>query len=179
ACLLLFATTWMLAHFVVLWEPYIRTALVSNIVAPALAALGFSRFTASGMNKSTPQMDSRIKQVLQRFALPIAAFLILLGLFVSVNELNDFVIVKILPLSDASLLKVYGLYALACLAMMVLGNWYVNVNTFSMHGLYRNRLMRAFLGSVNPARKPDPFTNFDADDNMRMADAPAHPKAPL
>ena len=38
----------------------------------------------------------------------------------------------------------------------------VNVNRFSMHALYRNRLVRAFLGSARATlRKPDPFTGFD------------------
>ncbi|HVZ07613.1 patatin-like phospholipase family protein [Rhodopila sp.] len=47
----------------------------------------------------------------------------------------------------------------------------VNVNRFSMHAVYRNRLVRAFLGTArDPAsRHPDPFTGFDDDDNPRLA----------
>jgi hypothetical protein len=41
----------------------------------------------------------------------------------------------------------------------------VNVNRFSMHAIYRNRLARAFLGSARAQRDPDPFTGFDAGDN--------------
>jgi hypothetical protein len=44
----------------------------------------------------------------------------------------------------------------------------VNVNRFSLHGFYRNRLVRAYLGASNHKRKPDPFTGFDAADNLRM-----------
>ncbi|MBV9812186.1 MAG: hypothetical protein JO326_05510, partial [Acetobacteraceae bacterium] len=47
----------------------------------------------------------------------------------------------------------------------------INSNRFSLHGVYRNRLGRAFLGSARAAqRKPDPFTNFDPADNMALAD---------
>jgi hypothetical protein len=47
----------------------------------------------------------------------------------------------------------------------------VNVNRFSLHALYRNRLIRAFLGATRGGRRdPDPFTGFDPADNMRMAD---------
>jgi Patatin-like phospholipase len=47
----------------------------------------------------------------------------------------------------------------------------VNVNRFSLHALYRNRLERAFIGSARAQeRKPDPFTGFDPDDNPRMAE---------
>ena len=39
-----------------------------------------------------------------------------------------------------------GLAAFACLAFAA--SWFVNVNRFSLHALYRNRLVRAFLGSA-------------------------------
>jgi len=62
----------------------------------------------------------------------------------------------------------------------------VNLNRFSMHAVYRDRLIRAFLGTASsahydwknvdpkdptPTRVPDGFTDFDPADNMRMADA--------
>jgi hypothetical protein len=46
----------------------------------------------------------------------------------------------------------------------------VNINRFSLHGFYRNRLVRAYLGASNPDRKPDPFTGFDIADNMKLHD---------
>jgi len=46
----------------------------------------------------------------------------------------------------------------------------VNINRFSMHALYRNRLTRAFLGSARgAARVPDGFTDFDANDNLPVS----------
>lgn len=42
------------------------------------------------------------------------------------------------------------------------------VNRFSLHGFYRNRLARAFLGAARPTREPDPFTGFDSGDNVRL-----------
>jgi hypothetical protein len=44
----------------------------------------------------------------------------------------------------------------------------ININRFSMHALYRNRLIRTFLGASNPKRRPNPFTNFAPDDNPEM-----------
>jgi hypothetical protein len=44
----------------------------------------------------------------------------------------------------------------------------VNINRFSIHALYRNRLIRGYLGASNPARVPNPFTGFDEVDNCRM-----------
>ena len=46
---------------------------------------------------------------------------------------------------------------------------HVNVNRFSMHAVYRNRLTRAFLGSARNDRKQDPFTGFDPRDNTPLS----------
>ncbi len=47
---------------------------------------------------------------------------------------------------------------------------FVPVNTFSLHGMYRERLVRAFLGaSRTPGKRlPNPFTGFDPSDNLPM-----------
>lgn len=47
---------------------------------------------------------------------------------------------------------------------------FVNPNRFSLHGFYRNRLVRAYLGASHVRRRPDPFTGFAANDNLRLYD---------
>jgi hypothetical protein len=64
--------------------------------------------------------------------------------------------------------------AIAFLAFtFVAASWfmsrYVNINTFSLHGMYRDRLIRAYLGASNPNRRPNPFTGFDRDDDAPLA----------
>src|SRR5262245_45934171 len=46
----------------------------------------------------------------------------------------------------------------------------IDTNKFSLHAMYRARLIRAFLGASRPAgdRHPDCFTGFDDHDNLRM-----------
>jgi hypothetical protein len=44
----------------------------------------------------------------------------------------------------------------------------IRANRFSLNGLYRNRLARAFLGGARQVRAPQPFTGFDPFDNIRM-----------
>jgi hypothetical protein len=51
---------------------------------------------------------------------------------------------------------------------LVLAFGKVNVNRFSMHAAYRNRLVRAFLGAARAGRAPDGFTGFDPNDNPRL-----------
>ncbi|MBV8590763.1 MAG: patatin-like phospholipase family protein [Acetobacteraceae bacterium] len=55
----------------------------------------------------------------------------------------------------------------------------INVNRFSMHGVYRNRLTRAFLGSARAERRPEPITGFDPDDNPRLTSLARPPPCPL
>jgi hypothetical protein len=42
----------------------------------------------------------------------------------------------------------------------------INVNRFSLHALYRNRLIRCYLGASNDKRDPDLFSGFDFNDNV-------------
>ena len=44
----------------------------------------------------------------------------------------------------------------------------VDVNKFSLHNTYRNRLIRTFLGASHRDRKPHPFTGFDEKDNVYL-----------
>lgn len=44
----------------------------------------------------------------------------------------------------------------------------INTNKFSQHAMYRNRLIRAYLGASNKYRDANRFTGFDAGDNVPM-----------
>ncbi len=62
-------------------------------------------------------------------------------------------------------------YGCLALGATLAWSWRVGVNTFSLHALYGNRLIRAYLGASNFGRRHHPFTGFDLDDNkVRMAD---------
>jgi hypothetical protein len=63
--------------------------------------------------------------------------------------------------------------AVILLALAFLGfGWfmarYININTFSLHGMYRNRLIRAYLGASNDRRNANKFTGFAQSDNLYM-----------
>ena len=59
--------------------------------------------------------------------------------------------------------------ALLLLAGVVMARL-INANKFSLHGVYRDRLIRAYLGASNSNRKENPFTGFDENDNIKMRD---------
>jgi patatin-like phospholipase len=49
-------------------------------------------------------------------------------------------------------------------------SWRVDINDFSLHHFYRNRLVRCYLGASNPHRKPEPFTGFDPADDLPLGE---------
>ncbi len=51
-------------------------------------------------------------------------------------------------------------------AVGVIASKNVNINRFSLHAVYRNRLVRGYLGAARQARNPDRFTGFDGADNV-------------
>jgi hypothetical protein len=64
-------------------------------------------------------------------------------------------------------------FPLLLLAFLVLTflvfSWRVNINEFSMHHLYKNRLVRCYLGaSATKTRVRDPFTGFDPKDDVPL-----------
>lgn len=69
------------------------------------------------------------------------------------------------PVSEGELLlHLLGGFVLAAILAYIVSRS-VNINRFSLHDLYRNRLVRAYLGATHRNRKPNPFTGFDLEDN--------------
>jgi hypothetical protein len=86
--------------------------------------------------------------------------------------------------SSTSIAKVHGYFSqvestgflieIAFLTILVLVTYWmsraVNINEFSMHHFYRNRLIRTYLGASHCARrKPNRLTGFDMADDVLMA----------
>lgn len=62
------------------------------------------------------------------------------------------------------------LFGGGCLAFGLFMGMFVPANRFSLHGMYRQRLIRTFLGASRTDRQPDPFTGFDDRDDLRVSD---------
>lgn len=76
-----------------------------------------------------------------------------------------------MQLGDPAWFSKFGWLASGLLIALVVGavaSYNININRFSLHAVYRNRLIRAFLGASSPKRNPNPFTGFDLADNPRV-----------
>src|SRR3954453_11308266 len=83
---------------------------------------------------------------------------------VSLAAVNGVHHLKAVPATDRWELLAILAVALAAAGLSTL----VGVNRFSMQALYRNRLIRAYLGASRYTRDADEFTGFDPHDNLQM-----------
>jgi hypothetical protein len=63
-------------------------------------------------------------------------------------------------------MTLFGALVIAGLVMSA----FVPANRFSLHGMYRQRLIRTFLGASRRDRRPNAFTGFDSNDDLRVHD---------
>ena len=167
------AITWALLSAIVLYAPGLMDLAWSKSVA-AFAG-GASGLITLILGSSSVTAATRAAQVLKSMPLmrlaSIAA-VVFAAVLAALLSLVDRQLESLLlhPFPGAPI-AIDFLLALALIGIAFLLSYAVNVNRFSMHALYRNRLMRAFLGSARAdIRKPDPFTGFDPHDNPPLAE---------
>jgi hypothetical protein len=177
------AIIWMLTTFIAFaaghflinvksWlGPYIASAGgVAGIIG---ALVGRSAQTLAKADEKDPGIKAIALKIILAIAGPIFAVALVIGISVALDLLllGDSLVQG---LSDRTLTTWYivwwlviGLLATGFVAWVA--NQNVNINRFSLHALYRNRLVRAYLGASRQRRCPDKFTGFDEEDNL-----PAH-----
>lgn len=62
------------------------------------------------------------------------------------------------------------LVAVAVVLVAAVFSAVIGVNNFSLHSMYGNRLVRAYLGACRAQRHPHWFTGFDPEDNISLKD---------
>jgi hypothetical protein len=143
-----------------------------------------------GAEPSSPAGRSSLKKLALSIAAPVFALFIMIVLSLGTTMLIYGLTNAVDPghvwpsqkgvLPDVALLMdvVYGSpwWAVAAVlagllaAGLVMG-CFVDVNRFSLHAAYRDRLIRAYLGaSRGSRRRPHPFTGLDEEDNLQMAE---------
>jgi hypothetical protein len=164
-------------HFIL--QGHHASITLSGVLSGAVTGLlGKSRLSpAQGIPKG-------IKRLGPAFILTIAALVFSAALIVGTSAALDQLLLHH-SLLDSPLLNGHLEYApsngqelfwlgvgvVANFALGLIASLTVNINRFSLHALYRNRLIRAFLGATTKDREKstNPFTNFSSDDNPLMA----------
>jgi hypothetical protein len=190
------AVAWTLGMFLTFagFLPGINSAVTENIYM--LLQYGVAIFGVTGLaialfgSSSMSRFNAGTKglgAVIVNLALAVASPLFVGALIFSLSVVLDHLLLDRHLLAVPLIMKIpngsnagapdYGNFSIALLwlcigfAVAVIVDIYasrrININRFSLHALYRNRLIRAFLGASRE-RTPDPFTGFDEGDSPRM-----------
>lgn len=152
---------------------------VSGLATAFLGSAGFSRARgpAKGVKSLSANLILSIVAPIFAAALIISLSLVLDQLLLGENLVPDIFIGWNDDWSDrAPTVQSLGLGFVFFFATAFVASLFININRFSLHALYRNRLVRAFLGASRD-RTADPFTDFDDNDNPEMQSLwpPANP----
>lgn len=159
----------------------IYTAVASTVSGWVLALLGRNSKTPANqpnIDLSKLPQSAKVRAWAVKLLLPAFVLLLLIAL-AAANELLLKPTGWIGRYSNPSS-RGEAIVAALCLFVIEFGisgiaAFVVNVNKFSLHGMYKLRLIRAYLGASRPDRRPNYFTGFDRDDNLNLRDLRQRP----
>jgi hypothetical protein len=177
ACWLIFSTS-------VVYGPgllFSATAKIATMLGTATLGgiaswLGFSGKTSSGRNEKDKDAPAAKSTGWRDIAAALAGPLFLL-LLVAVLAIANQAILDHLPAWLPGLPWIEKPWA-GCLFLFAAGtcvaflcSWFINVNRFSLHAMYRTRLVRTYLGAshANRDKTVNRFIDMDDGDNISMA----------
>jgi hypothetical protein len=176
-----------------LWSAGIAATAGVALYGPAIAmrlrelpallpglTLGWAVTTVGGL-LAARDADPKQWSLLRRLLVAVAPYVFSLGALIAVSVASQAWLVPLLAwLCQAgaqtrlcstlqpSLWLACGSLLLGAVSSLL--SWRIGVNEFSLHTLYRNRLVRCYLGAVRGTeRRADLFTGFDVeDDSLRL-----------
>lgn len=169
--LLLWGVVWMIIFWVALYFPGFisNSAFVKNLAAKYLTPAWILTTVGSVLAGKSGASGIPGTQTWKDAVAKVGPYVFIAGLLcwisygiAKVQQLN--------LLSEYPSVSTHRLWwaMLLCIAVAALMAWRVDVNQFSMHLFYRNRLVRCYLGASNEGRSPNRFTGFDGTDDMPL-----------
>jgi hypothetical protein len=143
---------------------------LSGIVTALLGKSGSTPATVTSDDQGS--FKAIASNIVLAVAGPIFAAALVIVLSIALDQLLlGLSLVKQLQMPTLSTRATVGWLAFGWVITAVVGllaSYFVNINRFSLHALYRNRLIRGYLGASRQARDPDRFTGFDSKDNISV-----------
>lgn len=148
------------------------TAVASGLVTALLGKSSKAPAVAGGSDQS--DLTTIASNIALAIAGPIFAAALIVALSMGLDRIliHDSLVARLAQLThEAGLSPILVPLLIAIVVTFAIGaiaSRCVNINRFSLHALYRNRLVRAYLGASRKIRHPDRFTGFDGKDNIRV-----------
>jgi hypothetical protein len=181
---LLFIACWIALCTLVLLAPgwvFLWSAQLGASIAAAGGLSGWLSAVAGFGSRSLPNNETAAKpaslktaalDLAAKLAAPIFVVVLLVGLAILTNHL--LIALHLVPGDNPEVVVDYtradfaAFIAFAFFAAAWIAARYININKFSLHGMYRNRLIRAYLGASNDRSKANNFIGFNETDNIMM-----------
>jgi hypothetical protein len=149
-----------LSHCVLLW-------LLSTSRAVSIPAfVGWLGSTVGGLlagksaKSSGPDSDHASRLSAVEVVAVVGPYIFIAGLLLLISAMAENIFTSVARVGPLAVSATY----VAVLTVCLLFAWRVDINEFSLHAFYRNRLTRCYLGASNIPRHPNPFTGFDDSD---------------
>ncbi len=192
AWLLIAAVAWSVVSLMVIFGPAVLFYLgpKARLTMGSLGGIAGLVTLLGGFSPETPGSHQTDKMASRaaRLALPLTAPLFAASLIVLLSLANVELVRGLAPPADPAcglswrwydpggllqILHCAGYRRVAALlgGLVLFGfafAFLINTNRFSLHAMYRDRLIRAYLGASRAKRRPNLFTGFDPQDNTLM-----------
>jgi hypothetical protein len=146
------------------------TSTIGAIAAWATVRLGSSDGTVMAGRQDAPAVgQDAVLALARRFGARLALPVFIFTLVLMLSRANAGALSLVPAQSWRAVGLVLGLGALYLLIGFA-SSYVINVNTFSLHAMYKLRLVRAYLGASNPKRAAEahPFTGFEESDDVEI-----------
>jgi hypothetical protein len=178
------AIVWVLASWLVIFGWDIFESVRGQVILAATGT-GTGLLSLLGASPISPALKGALKGVRLPLArvINLASIVFLTCLAIAIAHGSELLLEAIVPglnlepdacVKFPEALRNFGwtVFAGAALfALSLVASYFVNVNYFSLNAMYRNRLVRAFLGASNAdAKDRNKFDGFAASDNLSMID---------
>ena len=164
---LLFVCFSLFGHAAVTWLGcHIKTGIGTLVGWAGTTLAGLLAGKSSNTKGDTGDKASSKSTSLELLAV-VAPYVFIAGLLVILSHIAELLFVRSEAYGGGFVVFVFLVPFVVCVSFA----WRVDINEFSMHAYYRNRLARCYLGASNRSRRPNPFTGFDENDaDIAMSD---------
>ena len=165
-CIGLLILLWIVSFSFSLFGHYIVIWLWSKLWTGLPVLVGWVTASVGGLlagksSKSTgTQSDKQSRFSTIEIAAVAGPYVFIVGLLLLISAMAETVFQKAAMAGPWCWVAIYIVPLVVCLLFA----WRVDINEFSLHAFYRNRLARCYLGASNIPRHPNPFTGFDEKD---------------
>lgn len=158
---------WFLGYLFVLYIPLYLDNWLTNNTLSSVSAWGVIASISAYLGKAASTSGINTTKIKERIT-TVLPWVVIAGLIILVSY-AVFELSKILISDGWSNIEAFLLITSAFTLLTIILAWRVDVNIFSLHYFYRNRLTRAYLGATNPNRHASLFTGFDPNDEITFA----------